>query len=132
MVGLEALRAIVGALPAGLPAAVLVTSEAAASRLGLEPRARFVSFGLAGVAVPVLLQPNFSAALLLILLSALVLFAGGARIGHFILLGMVGLPLLWKHVDGVAYALRRIVFAKNRPPRTSPTATTWSRRCRAH
>ena len=30
-------------------AGVLVTSEAAASRLGLEPRARFVSFGLAGV-----------------------------------------------------------------------------------
>jgi acetyl-CoA acetyltransferase len=28
---------------------VLVTSERAASRLGLEPRARFVSFGLAGV-----------------------------------------------------------------------------------
>jgi acetyl-CoA acetyltransferase family protein len=30
-------------------AAVLVASESAASRLGLEPRARFVSFGLAGV-----------------------------------------------------------------------------------
>jgi len=30
-------------------AAVLVTSEAAAGRLGLEPRARFVSFGLVGV-----------------------------------------------------------------------------------
>ncbi len=30
-------------------AAVLIASEAAASRLGLEPRARFVSFGLAGV-----------------------------------------------------------------------------------
>ena len=30
-------------------AAVLVTSEAAASRLGLEPRARFVAFGLSGV-----------------------------------------------------------------------------------
>jgi acetyl-CoA acyltransferase len=30
-------------------AAVLVTSEAAAERLGLAPRARFVSFGLAGV-----------------------------------------------------------------------------------
>jgi acetyl-CoA acetyltransferase family protein len=30
-------------------AAVLVVSERAASRLGLEPRARFVSFGLAGV-----------------------------------------------------------------------------------
>jgi acetyl-CoA acetyltransferase family protein len=30
-------------------AAVLVTSEAAAARLGLEPRGRFVSFGLSGV-----------------------------------------------------------------------------------
>jgi acetyl-CoA acyltransferase len=30
-------------------AAVLVTSEGAATRLGLEPRARFVSFGLSGV-----------------------------------------------------------------------------------
>src|SRR5206468_8721513 len=30
-------------------AAVLITSETAASRLGLEPRARFVSFGLSGV-----------------------------------------------------------------------------------
>jgi acetyl-CoA acyltransferase len=30
-------------------AAMLVTSEAAAARLGLEPRARFVSFGLSGV-----------------------------------------------------------------------------------
>jgi acetyl-CoA acetyltransferase family protein len=30
-------------------AAVLIASEAASSRLGLEPRARFVSFGLAGV-----------------------------------------------------------------------------------
>jgi acetyl-CoA acyltransferase len=30
-------------------AAVLITSEAAASRLGLEPRARFLSFGLSGV-----------------------------------------------------------------------------------
>ena len=30
-------------------AAVLITSEGAATRLGLEPRARFISFGLAGV-----------------------------------------------------------------------------------
>ena len=30
-------------------AGVLITSERAASRLGLEPRARFVSFGLSGV-----------------------------------------------------------------------------------
>jgi acetyl-CoA acetyltransferase family protein len=39
-------------------AAVLVASEAAASRLGLEPRARFVSFGLAGVDPHVMLHGN--------------------------------------------------------------------------
>jgi cell division protein FtsW len=61
------------------------------------------------LAVPVLLQPNFSAALLLILLSALVLFAGGARIGHFILLGLMAVPLLWSQIGAAGYRMRRIV-----------------------
>src|ERR671934_1326216 len=39
-------------------AAVLVASEAACSRLGLKPRARFVSFGLAGVDPPLMLHGN--------------------------------------------------------------------------
>ena len=39
-------------------AAVLVTSEAACSRLELEPRARFVSFGLAGVDPRLMLHGN--------------------------------------------------------------------------
>jgi acetyl-CoA acetyltransferase family protein len=39
-------------------AAVLVASEAAAGRLGLEPRARFVSFGIAGVDPHVMLHGN--------------------------------------------------------------------------
>ncbi|MGZ4258402.1 MAG: thiolase family protein [Gaiellaceae bacterium] len=39
-------------------AAVLVASEAACSRLGLEPRARFVSFGLAGVDPRLMLHGN--------------------------------------------------------------------------
>jgi acetyl-CoA acetyltransferase family protein len=39
-------------------AAVLVASEAAAARLGLEPRARFVSFGIAGVDPHVMLHGN--------------------------------------------------------------------------
>jgi len=39
-------------------AAVLVASEAACSRLGLEPRARFVSFGLAGVEPRLMLHGN--------------------------------------------------------------------------
>jgi acetyl-CoA acetyltransferase family protein len=39
-------------------AAVLVASEAACSQLGLEPRARFVSFGLAGVDPRLMLHGN--------------------------------------------------------------------------
>jgi cell division protein FtsW len=57
----------------------------------------------------VFLQPNLSAALLLALLSALVLFAGGARIGHFILLGLLAVPVLWSQIEGAGYRLRRIV-----------------------
>ena len=39
-------------------AAVLIASEAACSRLGLEPRARFVAFGLAGVDPRLMLHGN--------------------------------------------------------------------------
>ncbi|HEU0014302.1 MAG TPA: putative peptidoglycan glycosyltransferase FtsW [Longimicrobium sp.] len=56
----------------------------------------------------VLKQPNMSAALLLVLLSALVLFAGGARIGHFILLGLLAVPVLWKLIEGEGYRANRI------------------------
>jgi cell division protein FtsW len=61
------------------------------------------------VAIPVLMQPNFSAAVLLPLLAALVLFAGGARIGHFILLGMAVVPLAWNQIQSAGYRMRRIV-----------------------
>lgn len=74
-------------------------------RRGLLP---FLMVWLA-IAVPVLLQPNFSAAVLLVLLSALVLFAGGARIGHFILLGLIALPVAWSQVASASYRMRRIV-----------------------
>jgi cell division protein FtsW len=56
----------------------------------------------------IFLQPNLSAAVLVLLLAALVVFAGGARIGHFILLALVGMPLLWSQVGAVAYRMRRM------------------------
>jgi len=74
-------------------------------RRGLAP---FLLVWLA-VTVPVLLQPKFSAALLLLLLSALVLFAGGARIGHFILLGILAVPIVWSQIESAGYRMRRIV-----------------------
>lgn len=61
------------------------------------------------VATLIFMQPSLSAAALVVLLSALVLFAGGGRVGHFVVLGLVGLPLLLTQVSGVAYRMRRIV-----------------------
>jgi cell division protein FtsW len=56
----------------------------------------------------VFIQPSMSAAGLIVLLAALVAFAGGARIGHFILLGAVGLPLAWSQIQNVGYRASRI------------------------
>jgi cell division protein FtsW len=57
----------------------------------------------------IFLQPSMSAALLVVLLSALVIFAAGARIGHFILLAVAGVPLLWSQIGAAAYRMRRMV-----------------------
>ncbi|MGH7477368.1 MAG: putative lipid II flippase FtsW [Longimicrobiales bacterium] len=61
------------------------------------------------VALLICIQPNLSTATLALLLAALVAFAGGARIGHFIVLGVIGVPLLWTQIEAAAYRLRRIV-----------------------
>jgi cell division protein FtsW len=60
------------------------------------------------VVLLIFMQPSMSAAVIVMLLAALVVFAGGARIGHFILLAMVGLPLLWSQIAAAAYRGRRI------------------------
>jgi cell division protein FtsW len=60
------------------------------------------------VALLIFLEPNLSAALLVVLLSALVLFAGGARIGHFIVLGLIAVPVVWGKIQGADYRMRRI------------------------
>lgn len=56
---------------------------------------------LAGLAA---LEPDLSVAMLLILLMALLLFVGGARMSHFIALGALGLPVLLTR----PYAIARI------------------------
>lgn len=60
------------------------------------------------VVLLIFMQPNLSTGVFVLFFSVLVIYAAGARIGHFILLGLIGLPLLWKHVDGVKYAMDRI------------------------
>jgi cell division protein FtsW len=60
------------------------------------------------VAGLILLQPDLSTALLTVFLAATVAYAGGARPGHFVVLGLAALPFVWSQVRGVAYRMERI------------------------
>ena len=60
---------------------------------------------LAGLAA---LEPDLSVAMLFILLMALILFVGGARMGHFIALGAMCLPLALTKIEKWRYAFARI------------------------
>jgi len=54
------------------------------------------------------MQPDMSAALLLALLSVLVLFAAGGRLGHFGLVALTMTPVLWLLVNSASYRVNRI------------------------
>jgi cell division protein FtsW len=59
----------------------------------------------------VAMEPDLSAAMLYTVVMAVILFAGGARIGHFLLLGVLAIPLLWHEVERLQYvALRMASF----------------------
>jgi cell division protein FtsW len=57
----------------------------------------------------ILFQPNLSTATLAALLMGVVLFTAGARIGHFLLLFMVSVPLVWRELTQVQYRLARML-----------------------
>ncbi len=54
------------------------------------------------------LEPDLSAAVYFLLLMGVVMFAGGARIGHFVALGLIGTPLLWHQMVKLQYVLLRM------------------------
>jgi cell division protein FtsW len=56
----------------------------------------------------VILEPDLSMAMTFTLIMGIMLFAGGVRIGHVIFLGIVSIPLLWREVERVQYALLRM------------------------
>ena len=79
------------------------------------PEVRRLSKGLLPVLVVVsplalliALEPDLSVAVAIMFIAMVVLFAGGARIGHFILLGVMALPLVWNQIQGVQYQLMRM------------------------
>jgi cell division protein FtsW len=65
------------------------------------------------VSVLILLEPNLSMATLVALLGGLILFASGAKIGHFILLAGLGMILVFHQIRDVQYRLARLVTFLN-------------------
>jgi cell division protein FtsW len=64
---------------------------------------------LAVLDVLVVLEPDLSVAIMYTLVAGIVLFAGGVRIGHFVVLGIVGIPVLWHEMERLQYVLLRLV-----------------------
>lgn len=56
----------------------------------------------------VLLEPDLSMAMTFTLIMGVVLFAGGVRIGHVVLLCVIAIPLFWHELEKVQYALLRM------------------------
>lgn len=71
-------------------------------------------------------EPDLSVAMLYTLLMAIVLFAGGVRIAHFVLLGVLGalaVPWLWVEIERVQYALLRLISFLD--PGKAPAAVSY-------
>jgi cell division protein FtsW len=64
---------------------------------------------LVPVTALVLFEPDLSSATVLVLLAGIVLFVAGARIGHFLVLGILAIPVAWYEVASAQYRLARMV-----------------------
>jgi len=71
----------------------------------------------------VVLEPDLSVAIMYTLVAGIVLFSGGVRIGHFVVLGMVGIPVLWHEMERLQYVLLRMVTFLD--PGTPASATKY-------
>ncbi len=56
-----------------------------------------------------ILQPDLSVALMFTLTMGIILFTAGARIGHFVVLGVIATPLVWGQLLRLQYALGRLL-----------------------
>lgn len=56
----------------------------------------------------VMLEPDVSAAMMFTLIMGIILFAGGVRIGHFVALGVMLIPLLYVKIERLNYLLLRM------------------------
>jgi len=56
----------------------------------------------------VMLEPDVSTAMMFTLVMGIILFSGGVRIGHFVALGVMLIPLLYVRVERLNYVLLRM------------------------
>jgi cell division protein FtsW len=56
----------------------------------------------------VILEPDLSMAMMFTMLMGVVLFAGGVRMGHVVVLSVAAIPVLWREIERVQYALLRL------------------------
>jgi len=56
----------------------------------------------------VMLEPDLSTAMMFTLLMGIILFTGGVRIGHFVALGVMLIPLLYVRIERLNYVLLRM------------------------
>jgi len=68
---------------------------------------------LGTVALLILLEPNLSMATLVALLGGIVLFTAGAKLGHFFLLGGVGVLAVFHQIKDAQYRLARLLTFLN-------------------
>ena len=61
------------------------------------------------LSVLAVLEPDMSVPLFYAVVMGVMLFSAGARIGHFVVLGLLALPLLWKEMHRLEYVMRRIL-----------------------
>jgi cell division protein FtsW len=66
----------------------------------------------AAIVLPIILQPNFSTAVIVGAVAAITLFVAGARIGHFVFVGLLASPVaVWQLTRG--FRMERLLAFRN-------------------
>jgi len=78
---------------------------------------------IGGLGLLAALEPDLSVAMLFALLMAVLLFVGCARMGHFVALGAMALPLVWTKLEKLQYAFLRLTSFFD--PGSAPAAVSY-------
>lgn len=99
-----------GKLALVLWTAMLIVKKGGEEGLRRLTKGMFPFLVILGVlSVLAVLEPDLSVPMFYALVMFTMLYAAGARIGHFIVVGLMGLPVVWREVMEREYAVRRLL-----------------------